>query len=47
MALNGSNGKFLAPNSDDDIMCESSKAGSNEMLKVNENIFLTILQNYP
>lgn len=34
MALNGSNGKFLSSNKDDEIVCLSSKAGDQEMIKV-------------
>jgi hypothetical protein len=38
MALNGSNGKFLSANRDDEIVCMNSKAGEQEMIKVCFNI---------
>lgn len=34
MALNGSNGKFLSANRDDEIVCLSSKAGEQEIIQV-------------
>ncbi|KAK3100345.1 hypothetical protein FSP39_018459 [Pinctada imbricata] len=49
MALNGTNGKFMAPNDEDDIVCESSTAGDSEMLKIRLNLTLEVdpMENIP
>ncbi|XP_048776125.1 protein FRG1 homolog [Ostrea edulis] len=49
MALNGSNGKFLSANRDDEIVCLTSKAGEQEMIKVRVNISLDVdpMENIP
>lgn len=42
MALNGSNGCFLAADEDEDVVCVSKKAGDNEMIKIRSNVSLDI-----
>lgn len=49
MALNGSNGKFLSANRDDEIVCLSSKAGEQEIIQIRLNTSLEVdpLENIP